>query len=97
MRVSANVAPIARTASTNVRRAHVLIDQAGQFGIEVFEPSTVRTLMYLLMIHDLFNDAPPCNSLFARQVHGGVFTGPWALQSVAKLAYLRAQIRRRNS
>jgi hypothetical protein len=97
IRVSANVAPITRTASTNVRRAQVLIDQAGQFDIEVFDPSTTRTLMYLLMLHDLFSDTPPCNSLFARQVHGGVFTSPWALQSVAKLAYLRAQIGRRRA
>jgi hypothetical protein len=97
IRISANVAPITRTSSTNLPAMRAVLQQASHFGIQVFEPATTRTFMYLLMVHDLFNSPDPCLSLFARQIHGGVFTNPWALDSVIRMAFLRTLVHRRRN
>lgn len=94
--VSANVAPITATASTETPATRLALAEAGRFGIDVFPPGTTRTLMCLLMLHDLLHPSPPSlENVFSKQVHGGVFTAPWALESIMKLAYLRGLLRRR--
>jgi hypothetical protein len=93
--VSANVAPITATASTETAATRIAFAQAGHFGIDIFSPSTSRTLMYLLMLHDMLHPPPSCGQLFSKQLHGGVFTAPWALDSTLKLAYLRGILKRR--
>jgi len=87
--VSANVAPITATASTDTRVTRIAFAQAGHFGIDIFTPSTSRTLMYLLSLHDIFHPPSSSQQLFSKQIHGGVFTAPWGLDSTMKLAYLR--------
>jgi len=87
--VSANVGPISWTRSTNVEATRAVLSQLGDFGIHVFEPATTRRLMYLLMIHDLFQAPQLRGSLFEKQVHGGVFTCPWSIEAVARWIYLR--------
>ena len=92
LRLSANVAPITRTRSTETAQAAVAFSELDHFGIRVFEPGLVRWLMFLMMMRDLLEPSPGANRVpFARQVHGGVFTNAWALNSVLQLAYLKAR------
>jgi hypothetical protein len=59
-------------------------------GIDVIPAPLSQQLMFLLLMSDLFGDArAEPRLLFAKQIHGGVFTNPWALNSVMKQAYLR--------
>jgi hypothetical protein len=87
--VSANVAPISWSRSTNVETTQKVLGHLRDFGIHVFEPATTRRLMYLLMIYDLFQTPQLRGGLFEKQVHGGVFTCPWSLEAVARWIYLR--------
>ncbi len=92
VRVSANVAPITSTQSTDGPQAKLAFSKLGEMGITVFEPWLTRRLMFLLMIRDLFGPVrPPAPVPFPQQVHGGVFTNAWALNSVLQLAYLKAR------
>jgi hypothetical protein len=93
LRVSANVAPITETESTATRLTTLLFPALGPLGVEVFDAGASRRLMGCLLLHDLLNPERPAG-VFAQQVHGGVFTSPWALDSLMKLAYLRARITR---
>jgi len=92
LRVSANVAPITRTRSTEIPRAKVAFSEIERLGVRAFEPWLTRRLMFLMMMHDLFGSDPgPAGVPFPQQVHGGVFTNPWSLNSVLQLAYLKAR------
>jgi hypothetical protein len=96
LRVSANVAPITRTQSTDLPETRRAFSELRTLGIKVFDPAVARRLMFLLMLRDLFGPTPTSvPELFAQQVHGGVFTNAWALDSVLRLAYLRAIARGR--
>ena len=91
--ISANVAPITTTISTDTALTRVAFPYAKDFGIKVFKPTTTRTLMYLLSVYDLLNPQLSSNrNLFAKQVHGGVFTNPWSLASVMRLASCRRRL-----
>jgi hypothetical protein len=89
-RVSANVAPITKTQSTNTEQTTRLFPNLGTLGVTVFDAADSRRLMGCLMLHDLLHRDRP-SGVFTQQVHGGVFTNAWALDGLVKLAYLRAR------
>ena len=93
LRVSANVAPITATGSTDTPATRALFPYLRPLGVEVFPARLAQRLMYLLLLADLFGDVTPGPIAFPKQVHGGVFTNPWALNSVFKEAYLKALLR----
>jgi hypothetical protein len=92
VRVSANIAPITSTASTATRQTALLFPELASLGVEVLSPALSRRLMGCLLLHDLLNPLHE-PTLSPQQVHGGVFTSPWALDSLVKLALLRARIK----
>jgi hypothetical protein len=94
IQVSANVAPVTGTGSTATSQTTLLFPELAPLGIEVFDPQLTQRLMACLLLHDLFCTERPPRRAFAQQVHGGVFTSPWALDSSMKLAYLRGRYRR---
>lgn len=89
-RVSANVAPITATSSTDTPVTRVLFPHLRRLGVDVFAPAWSQRLMYLLLLSDLFGEAPRVDDVFTKQVHGGVFTSPWALNSLMTHAYIRS-------
>ena len=92
LRLSANVAPITRTRSTESAQAKVAFAELDQQSVTVFEPWLTRRLMFLMMMRDLFDRALRAPAVpFPQQLHGGVFTNAWGLSSVLQLAYLRAR------
>jgi len=83
IRVSANVAPVANTGSMkkvdSIQRA---FSQAHTYGIRIFEPQDAQILMFLQMAHDLTcGERKHAQNPAQRQVHGGVFTAPYSLES----------------
>ena len=93
LRVSANVAPITRTRSTDSAATRAAFSVVEDLGINVFEPRLARQLMFLLMVRDVFASPSDAAAVpFPRQVHGGVFTNPWALNAVLQLAYLKGRM-----
>ena len=94
VRVSANVAPITSTESTATPQTRLLFPELARLGVTVFEPAVARTVMGSLLLHDLVRPMPARNGLFRQQVHGGVFTNAWALDSLMTMAYARARLRR---
>lgn len=89
--VSANVAGITNTGSMALPAFQLAFAGAHHFGVEIFEPATTRTLCAMLMIHDLFSgvaelDAETPGRLFERQIHGGVYAMPDALDGAIKVA-----------
>lgn len=96
LRLSANVAPITRTRSTETAQAALAFSEIDQQGVRLFEPWLTRRLMFLLMMRDLFDPPAAVPAVpFPQQVHGGVFTNAWALNSVLQLAYLKARAKGR--
>ena len=96
-RVSLNVAPATRTRSVVKNRAlAAAYAGAGQFGIEVFAPSTANTLMAALLVRDLRDPASAANpdqglhnpmDLFADAAnHGGLWRTAYEPRSVLSLA-----------
>ena len=94
LRVSANVAPMTRTASNATPAAEAAFSEVERLGVRVFPAAVVRHVMGLLMLHDLFSPEAADAELFAKQFHGGVFTHPWSLNSVLKQAYVTAMLKR---
>ncbi len=97
MRVSLNVAPATRTRSVVKNRAlAAAYAGAGQFGIEVFQPSTANTLMAALLVRDLRDPASASNpqvplhnpmDLFSDGAnHGGLWRAAYEPRSVLSLA-----------
>ena len=91
--VSANVAGISRTRSLSHPVFEAAFLGSTLFGVTTFAPATTRALSGLLAVHDLLNpDAPGSASrvypdaatraaaLFSQQVHGGVYSQPWAVE-----------------
>jgi hypothetical protein len=96
-RVSLNVAPATRTRSVVKNRAlAAAYAGAGQFGIEVFAPSTANTLMAALLVRDLRDPASAADpardlhnpmDLFADAAnHGGLWRAAYEPRSVLSLA-----------
>jgi hypothetical protein len=88
--VSANVAGITNTGSMGVSVFQAGFVGAKLFGVRIFEPATTRWLSGLLLLHDLLhrdaNLADPPATLFERQIHGGVYCMPWALDDAIRFA-----------
>lgn len=95
--VSLNVAPATRTRSVVKNRAlAAAYAGAGQFGIEVFAPSTANTLMAALLVRDLRDPQSASNpaaalhnpmDLFADAAnHGGIWRAAYEPRSVLSLA-----------
>jgi hypothetical protein len=58
--VSMNVAPPTRTRSVLKNRAlAAAYHGAPRFGVEIFEPATTKTLMAVLLVHDLYTGGDP--------------------------------------
>ncbi len=99
--VSANVAAITMTRSLRHPIFEAAFHGAVAFGVEAFDPDTTRALNGLLMIHDLLSPespaavaarpAPPeeaARDLLAQQVHGGLFSTPYAIEGAIRIAAL---------
>lgn len=95
--VSLNLAPATRTRSVLKNRAlAAAYAGAGQFGIEVFQPSTANTLMAALLVRDLRDPESGSNpartlhnpmDLFADAAnHGGLWRSAYEPRSVLSLA-----------
>lgn len=89
--VSFNVAPATWTRSVIKNRVlAAAYAGAGRFGIEIFEPATVRVLMAALLVHDLHH-APAAGrhpeTLFSDSAaHGGLWRAAYEPASVLGLA-----------
>jgi len=103
LRVSANVAPAARTQSVVQNRAlKAAYNGARLFDVEVFEPETANALMAALLVHDLRTTggaaapdatlAHPLQFFMEGALHSGLWTLPFlprsALPVAALLGYL---------
>lgn len=99
--VSANVAGITATRSLQHPLFQAAFLGAPRFGVRIFDPVTTRALSGLLILHDLLNpDAPGASSgravapgdkaqrLLSQQVHGGVYSLPYELESAIRVAAL---------
>ncbi len=100
--VSANVAPITATRSRQHPLFQAAFLGAPAFQILVTQPETTRTLTGLLTLHDLLQPDGQAQShadggaphgrlsaLFSRQIHGGVYAQPYALDGCIRLAAMR--------
>lgn len=96
--VSANVAGITNTGSMSLSVFQAAFIGAKLFGVRIFAPETTRWLCGLLLVHDLLNrDVPTLDDpadLFARQIHGGVYTLPFATNDAIKFAAMYGLTRR---
>jgi hypothetical protein len=105
--VSANVAGITRTRSLEHPLFQAAFIGASHFGVRIFDPPATRTLSGLLILHDLLNpgapgaagvqpaDAPAkAAALFSQQVHGGIYSLPYALEHTIRMAALIGMGRR---
>ena len=88
--VSANVAGITNTGSMSVSVFQAGFVGAKLFGVRIFEPAATRWLSGLLLLHDLLREdtdlCDPPSKLFERQIHGGVYCMPWALDDAIRFA-----------
>lgn len=97
--VSANVAGITNTSSMKIPAFQAAFAGAHHFGVEVFDPATTRSMCALLMLHDVlsgttdFDPAHP-EHLFERQIHGGIYSMPDALDGAIKVAAALGVVRR---
>jgi hypothetical protein len=91
--VSFNVAPATWTRSVTKNRVlAAAYAGAHHFGVEIFEPSTTRTLMAALLVHDLSAAGAPARApeeLFSDgAAHGGLWTAAYEPRSALGLAAL---------
>jgi hypothetical protein len=99
--VSANVAGITRTRSMSHPIFQAAFLGAPAFGVQIFDPETTRALSGLLMLHDLLNPnahgaaarhaesaGDRIDRLLSQQVHGGVYSMPFELESAIRVAAL---------
>ncbi len=77
-RISANMAGITRTRSTEHPVFEAAFSGAHRLGVRIFEPEFTSHLCAWLMLHDLFGPDEP--QLFEKQVHGGVLGLPVSLK-----------------
>jgi hypothetical protein len=90
LRVSSNVAGITKTRSLQHPVFQAAFLGAETFGVEIFEVPTTRPLSTTLMLYDLLQPAEdPADrlaSLFAKQVHGGIYSRAYALDPMIRIA-----------
>ncbi|MFT3926059.1 MAG: hypothetical protein QM778_26180 [Myxococcales bacterium] len=105
--VSANVAPITATRSLSHPVFEAAFLGAPAFHILIAKPDATRTLATLLTLHDLVNpDAPGAahganghgephgTRVLTQQIHGGVYSQPYALEGCISVAALRGLTRK---
>lgn len=104
--VSANVAGITRTRSLSHPIFQAAFLGAPAFGVQIFDPDTTRALSAYLVLHDLLNPQAPgaaglpgapnerADRLFEQQVHGGVYSLPFALESAIRVAAILGMARK---
>ncbi len=64
---------------------------APSLGLEIYQSETTRWMSALLMLHDILNPATrdlSADNVFSRQVHGGVFAHPYALNQLLTVSAL---------
>ena len=99
LRASANTAGVTRTRSLSMPIFEAGFLGGPAFGVDTFAPAATRWLNGLLLLHDLLNDAAPARQpglseaerarrLHAQQVHGGIFSLPYALEPTLTAAAL---------
>jgi hypothetical protein len=99
--VSANVAGITRTRSLEHPLFQAAFIGAPHFGVRIFDPPATRALSGLLILHDLLNPNAPGSAsvqpgdvrekaaaLLSQQVHGGIYSLPYALEHTIRVAAL---------
>ena len=97
--VSANVAGITKTRSLAHPLFQAAFVGASRFDVCIFEPHTTRALSGLLVLHDLLNPNAPGAArvqpaaprekaalLLSQQVHGGIYSLPYALEPAIRIA-----------
>lgn len=103
VRVSANVAGITTTRSMRHPLFLAAFDGAPAFGVETYAPETTRWLSGLLLLQDWLEPERPddegssaerARALRARQVHGGLYALPYALEPAIRVAAVLGLARR---
>jgi hypothetical protein len=88
--VSANVAGITKTRSLQHPVFQAAFLGAEAFGVEIFEVPTTRALSTMLILHDLLHPdhklQQDVSRLFAKQVHGGIYSRAFALDPMIRIA-----------
>ena len=105
--VSANIAGITRTRSLSHPVFQAAFVGAPSFGVQIFDPETTRALNGLLVLHDVLNPEAPgaagrtyathrghADALLSQQVHGGIYSMPFALDSAIRIAALLGMARK---
>jgi hypothetical protein len=105
--VSANVAGITNTRSLAHPLFQAAFIGAPRFGVRIFEPATTRALSGLLILSDLLNPNAPGNpssfadsprdkasALLSQQVHGGIYSLPYELESAIRMAAVAGMAQR---
>lgn len=98
--VSANVAPITNTRSLAHPVFQAAFLGAFLFDVQISEPETTRNLNGLLAIQDVIGKATPngkatpsaselAHALFTQQIHGGIYSNPYALDGAISVAAVR--------
>jgi hypothetical protein len=99
LRASANTAGVTRTRSLSMPIFEAGFVGGPAFGVDTFAPATTRWLNGLLHLHDLLNDDAPAaqpdlpdaeraRRLHTQQIHGGIFSLPYSLESTLTAAAL---------
>ncbi len=100
--VSANVAPITATRSLSHPVFQAAFLGASLFDVEISEPETTRALAGLLSLEDVTDPEAPssctrgyasaserANAVLSQQIHGGIYTNPFALDAAISVAAVR--------
>ena len=88
--ISANVAPVTKTASMNHPVFQAAFRGAPVFEVEAFDSQFTRTLAAMLYIEDVMGEKPDRH----RHLHGGVLPLPFSLESAIRVAAAVGFIRR---
>jgi hypothetical protein len=107
--VSANTAGITNTRSLAHPLFQAAFIGAPRFGVRIFDPATTRALSGLMILSDLLNPNAPGNpntyatnprykaqALLAQQVHGGIYSLPYELESAIRVAAVVGMAQRPN-
>jgi hypothetical protein len=99
--VSANVAGITATRSLQHPLFQAAFIGAPRFGVRIFQPATTRAINGLMILHDLLNPsaasaaqsnpgqpAKKAAELLSQQIHGGIYSMPYPLESAIRIAAL---------
>ncbi len=107
--VSANVAGISRTKSLSIPVFEAGYIGARMFGLSTYDPATTVALNGMMLLHDWMNPEAPGSArrqtpfandnamaaaLLSQQVHGGIYSFPYALNGIIELAAIRGFLRK---